>query len=257
MKFILYLIKTNWDLIRQALNKKKTENGLKNVIAGINKLTVVKSGPFVGMRYPKALAYGSSFFPKILGTYEKEIQDYIAALKDRSYDTVIDIGCAEGYYAVGLKKMFPNAKVYAIDINANARKFCKEMAKLNNCLHDFTIAPSADHSFLKSIVTNNTLIVSDCEGYEAILFNSNNYDEFSRCDLIIETHDFIDPSISVNLEQRFSKTHSVVVVQSLDDNLKAKYYQTSEIKDLDFQKKKYLLSENRPQTMEWLICQKN
>jgi len=38
---------------------------------------IVLDGPFKGMIYPKNESFGSAFFPKILGTYEKEISSVI------------------------------------------------------------------------------------------------------------------------------------------------------------------------------------
>lgn len=257
MKFISYLVQTNLKLIKQAWEKKKIEAALQNVINDAKAQSVVKAGPFSGTVYPQALAYGSSFFPKIFGTYEAELQPHILALTENRYDTIIDIGCAEGYYAVGLKRMFPAANVFAADINKEARAFCRQMAEVNNCAGGFSVVGAVDPSSLEKLITGNTLIVSDCEGYEAVLFGRESKGDFSRCDLIIETHDFIDPSISTELEKRLSKTHRVISVQSLDDNLKAKYYRIPGLDNLNFGEKKFLLSEHRPQTMEWLICKKN
>src|SRR3990172_3223867 len=62
----------------------------------------VASGPFQGMRYV-GKAVESAFFPKLMGTYEKELHGIwyrqIAAASSR---WVVNIGAAEGYYAVGL-----------------------------------------------------------------------------------------------------------------------------------------------------------
>jgi methylase of polypeptide subunit release factors len=44
----------------------------------------------------------------------------------------LDIGCAEGYYAVGLGLMFPKSKIIAYDIIEKARKLCRKMAEFNN-----------------------------------------------------------------------------------------------------------------------------
>jgi hypothetical protein len=56
----------------------------------------VMSGPFQGIRYTRR-AQGSSISPKIVGTYEKELYDVIRSIQADGFDTVIDIGAAEGY----------------------------------------------------------------------------------------------------------------------------------------------------------------
>jgi hypothetical protein len=53
-------------------------------------------------------AVGSALIPKLLGCYEAELHGVIACALNTTYDTIIDIGCAEGYYAVGLALHFPD-----------------------------------------------------------------------------------------------------------------------------------------------------
>src|SRR5687768_17261507 len=61
----------------------------------------VLTGPFAGMKYPYA-SNGSAVFPKLLGTYESEISELFRYERLKRYRTFIDIGCAEGYYLVGV-----------------------------------------------------------------------------------------------------------------------------------------------------------
>lgn len=61
------------------------------------------SGPFRGLFYVGE-SVGSSYFPKILGIYEKELHGILEANKLDSFDKIIVIGAGEGYYAVGLAK---------------------------------------------------------------------------------------------------------------------------------------------------------
>src|ERR1700749_2885028 len=61
----------------------------------------VKHGPFTGMVYPTKATRNRHVIPKLLGTYEQELHGTIETIKGRKYDVVIDIGGAEGYYAVG------------------------------------------------------------------------------------------------------------------------------------------------------------
>src|SRR4051812_47368421 len=63
---------------------------------------MVASGPFRGMRYT---ACAAGVAPKVLGTYERELHDWIVGLSSRGYECVVNVGCAEGYYAVGLARL--------------------------------------------------------------------------------------------------------------------------------------------------------
>jgi hypothetical protein len=83
----------------------------------------VLNGPFAGMQYPHFVSHGSAIWPKLLGTYESELTNAILAKKNIDYSSIVGIGCAEGYYAVGLGKMF-QTKVYAFDTNKKALRDC-------------------------------------------------------------------------------------------------------------------------------------
>ena len=61
----------------------------------------VAAGPFAGMRYITR-SCGSKLAPKVIGCYERELHPAIENAIRGDYQRIIDIGCAEGYYAVGL-----------------------------------------------------------------------------------------------------------------------------------------------------------
>src|SRR5277367_5483480 len=75
---------------------------------------VVRNGPFSGMIYPREAALNRHSIPKLLGTYEMELHPVLDLVAKRHYDCVIDIGSAEGYYAVGLARLLM-VPVYAYD----------------------------------------------------------------------------------------------------------------------------------------------
>ena len=80
------------------LERQESAELLKKLFA--NK--VVLTGIFKGLKYPELTAYGSALYPKLIGSYEKELCPTLARLLEKNYSEIIDTGCAEGYYAVGL-----------------------------------------------------------------------------------------------------------------------------------------------------------
>src|SRR5207302_4139553 len=72
--------------------------------------TRVQGGPFAGMEFVSRSAEGC-LLPKLLGCYEAELHGFLARLPEIAYETVLNIGCAEGYYAVGIKRLLPSARV--------------------------------------------------------------------------------------------------------------------------------------------------
>jgi hypothetical protein len=214
----------------------------------------VAHGPFQGMRYAAAESHGSMLLPKLLGSYESELHPVLNKLFGNDYSAIVDIGCAEGYYAVGLAQRFPRANVYAFDTSAKARELCAEMAKLNRVESRIHIGSFCDDAALRAIpLGRRALIVSDCEGYEKVLFSNELAGFLANHDLIIEAHDFIDIEISPSLRNIFSETHQVESISSIDDIEKAHTYQYPELDTYSASERHAILSERRPGIMKWLV----
>jgi hypothetical protein len=64
---------------------------------------VVLAGPFKGMRYLQEFTFGP-IAPRWLGTYEPQLHPFLQRMSKVNYEKFVDIGAAEGYYAVGVKR---------------------------------------------------------------------------------------------------------------------------------------------------------
>jgi hypothetical protein len=222
-----------------------------------NSLTV-KNGPFKGMIYPEYNSSGSALIPKLLGSYERELHTNLLELCKNDYQTIINIGCGEGYYAIGLGLLKPNATIIAYDINAQARALCNKMAELNGIENRVSVKENFNIQDLKNIEKEKSvLIICDCEGFEKNIFTIENLDAYVNCDIIIETHDFIDIEISSYIKKLFKETHLLNSIYSIDDIQKALTYNYKELEHLTLIEKKNYLSENRPIIMEWIVCKIN
>jgi len=221
-------------------------------IKDISPKLIVKHGVFKGMKYPEEKSIGSSLIPKLLGSYEKEIESALEQVCSREYTEIVDIGCAEGYYAVGLAMRINSAKVFAFDTDDEAIRLCNRMARLNGVSERVLTGSFCDAATLQSIpYTKKALIISDCEGYEKELFTKESVSALSAHDLIIETHDFIDIEISSYIRELFEETHTIEVYQSIDDIKKAQTYEYEELDGFDLAQRKIILAEWRPAIMEW------
>ena len=171
------------------------------------------------------------------------------------YSDIVDIGCAEGYYAVCLSMVIPNSNICAYDVSNVARKQCREMFTLNSIDKSrYSIGEFCDSDRLTSLkLGEKVLIVSDCEGYEKTLFNFKVKDKLSCHDLLIEAHDCIDIEISTYLGQLFESTHNITIVEIVDEIQKAKRDAFSEISHLNLDEKRIVLGERRSSIMEWLF----
>ncbi len=207
---------------------------------------VVQGGPFAGMQYVKQSA-GSSLLPKLLGCYEAELHETISAIIKSEYKTIIDIGCAEGYYAVGLAVRVPGVRVLAFDTDPRARELCLEMAKVNGVTGRVLVEGECNHERLSALIDDRTLIICDCEGCELHLLDPTVVPGLTSCDLLVELHDFIDRSISPTLVSRFAETHDVSMIdtQERDPTL---YDALRSFSDWD---QRVAVAEFREEEMQW------
>lgn len=219
---------------------------------------VVREGLFSGMRYSSPHSHGSTFLPKILGTYELEIASIINGWKDLNFPIIIDIGCAEGYYAVGLARVFPESLVYAFDIAEEARAMCREMIDANEVGGRVQLEGECQKKHLQSIdLKFGGLVVSDCEGFEAALFDETIAEHMNRCHAIIEIHDHPEDK-NVRMRQlvaAFSKTHTLRIVNSVDDIQKVHFYKSDCVSQYDPIEREVAFGEGRPWIMHWLVAE--
>lgn len=207
---------------------------------------IIQSGPFAGMRYVSEPG-GGAFYPKLLGSYEAELHGVLARVLETQYQEVVNIGCGEGYYAVGLALCLPDTRVHAFDTNAQAQRLCAELARLNGVAQRVVVAGTCSHQQLRKITKRRTLIVCDCEGCELDLLQPEIVPRLSRCDLLVELHDFINRTISRTIMERFAATHDITLVSSVARDPLA-YPSLSALSPDD---RLAAVAEGRPQTMQW------
>lgn len=229
----------------------------------------VKHGPFTGLKYPdtsivrgtlKNVSYAEinsvcgNLFPKLIGSYERELYPIIDSITGNTYSEIVNIGCAEGFYAVGLALKFPEAKIYAYDIKLKAQQHCQLLAQLNHCEQRIQVHDVCSPETLLSIpITEKGLIVCDCEGYEIELFTKPVIPHLKHSDVLIELHDFVDMNISDMIKQVFSDTHNFTMIKSIDDLEKARTYPITELKEYHLNDRRELLRENRTCIMDWIF----
>lgn len=249
---IFYRFKFEKDLIE--IEKRNEEYRKKEELLKLrfSDLTV-QNGPFKGMRYPAFIAHGSSMFPKLLGTYESELHPLINKLLENKYEHIMDIGCAEGYYAVGMAVNMPRSKIIAYDINSQAVAACKKMAGLN-AAHNLTFGDFCSPQTLKTFdFGSHSLIICDCEGYELDLFNEENISNLKNCDILIELHDLYNEKISYHIDCLFSQTHQLEYIYS--ENTFKRFAQLKHINAYTEDEIKTFFTE-RNGIMQWVYISK-
>jgi len=215
----------------------------------------VRNGVFKGLRYLEQRSFENTLVPKLLGSYEQELRHVLERICLTNYSEILNIGCAEGYYAVGLAMRIPGARVHAFDTSEAARRACGEMARQNGVSARVTIGSTCDVDALCAFpFTGRGLALSDCEGAEKDLFTSDAVRTLARHDILVEVHDCIDIEISTQLRSAFAATHDIEVVRSVDDITKAHEYSYPELEAFDLATRRRLLAEHRPTVMEWFFA---
>jgi hypothetical protein len=172
----------------------------------------VYSGIFEGMEYVDKAAEGC-LVPRLLGCYESELHDDFRRFAEEGVDTVVDIGCAEGYYAVGLARMMPKATVHAFDIEEKARVACAELARRNGVEDRVLIQGEFVGEMFERFVDQRTLVIIDAEGFEDDLMKPDLYPALKRLNIIMETHPGFKPGVVRRMLKRFSPTHEIIIRQ--------------------------------------------
>lgn len=214
---------------------------------------VVQEGPFKGMQYVD-MAVGSSYLHKLIGSYEAILHPYIKSLEGKHFDTVLDIGSAEGYYLVGFGKMFKDAQLVGFELEEKGRELNRELYNINSLTNKLTLLGEATKENVTSFITKDTLLICDCEGAEVDILDPANAPQFKDVKTaIIELHDFIRPNAREILKGRFQNTHTIKIIQFALANPQDFPF----LKTVTDEKDLYELRRERGcQEQEWMILER-
>ncbi len=147
---------------------------------------VVQFGPFKGVMLKNEKTWpDEALSPMLLGCHEEELhgvlEEEIARLSLLPNPKIVNVGCAEGYYAVGLASRLPKATVWVIDINDEALKLAAANAAANGC--DIVVGDAIENVFKAP-----DLVVMDCEGAESTYLDHERFPGLLKATIIVEVH---------------------------------------------------------------------
>ena len=173
----------------------------------------VRSGPFAGMRYPEeALGRASVLGAKLLGTYEQELAPTIEALIRERFQTILNVGAGEGYYAVGFALRSPESLIRGYEIDGWQRRLCGRVASANGVAGRVVIEEACRLERLADDALGRVLILCDCEGCELELLQPDRHPLLRTATLLIELHDSVDPTMTSQILSRFARTHDAEII---------------------------------------------
>ena len=148
---------------------------------------------------------------KILGQYEVELHPIILAMVDLSPDVVINVGCGDGYYAVGLARLLPQARVLARDTDDNRLRVTAVNAERNAVSDRVIIGGGITFDELQGMLekAERPALLIDAEGAERELLNPAMVKALTRTFMLVEVHDDFATDASLILAERFGNTHTI------------------------------------------------
>ena len=173
--------------------------------------TVVMQGPLSGMEFMPQSAEGCHI-AKLLGCYEQPLHPFIEEAIVNAYPTILNIGCAEGYYAVGMARRMPSTQVLAFDLNPKAQEVCAALAQKNAVSDRVKVGALFKPEDFEAYGGQKVLVLCDIEGAEKDLLNPEVAPALKGMDLIVESHECLLPSITQTLINRFKESHEITVV---------------------------------------------
>ena len=235
---------------RRMIETQARELGLDKLAREVALATgsAVAAGPFTGMKLDYELLPVCTS-PKFMGTYEKELHSVIERAIQLGPRYILNVGCAEGFYAVGLAIRLNNAHVYAADADPKALSATIKNAALNNVsdrVHQAGIVKP--RGFNKYLRADASLLVMDCEGAEFDLLDPRNDPILSRTNILVEIHP--EHGEKWEIIRRFVQTHYITEIRSTVRT--ASDFAASPIKGVDLLK---AVDEWRIDGQSWLFLE--
>jgi|694.fasta_scaffold04366_16 hypothetical protein len=214
-------------------------------------------GHFVKMRLPKTSFWNSIDHPSILlGLYEREVLDVIVDLCiNKNKNLFINIGAADGYFAVGLLKNSFVDKSICYELTKEGRDSIKLNCELNHIDNSKIIirgkACPGFHIDLPDDLTS-AIILIDIEGFEFELLTQDALRSIMDAIIIIELHPHMNlngEAELLNLIKRAEKLYNVNFISPGFRNP----HEFSELNNFSDNDKWLLCSEGRAVRMDWMV----
>jgi hypothetical protein len=174
--------------------------------------TKVLQGPLAGMEFIERSAEGCHI-AKLLGCYEQPLQPHIQKALSGHYTKIINIGCAEGYYAVGFARAVPGLISLAFDTDTNAQNSCRQLSEKNGVSDRVTIGGLFSPDDFAKFENEAALVFCDIEGAEEELLDPDVAPALRKLDIIVESHECLRPGITQKLLSRFEATHTIELIE--------------------------------------------
>jgi len=253
----------SWTISRILLRALKQPNEIqraKNKV--LNKLILehgyqVAYGTFKGMKLSKNIYWAKDdLITHILGVYEEHILKKLIEFSKKGNYPFIDIGAADGYFAIGMAFSETFKKIYAFEIEEGGRNSLNKNIENNFCKDKVVIDIEANFETLQEIINKNksAVILIDIEGSEFDLLDDKLLKLLSNCYIVCELH----PALSVNgLEKQNMLINNAKAFFDVSIIQRESYCPNkfSELNEFTDEERLIAFGEGRENNMNWLILE--
>ena len=211
---------------------------------------IVQYGIFKNLKMNHDISWGrGDIASKIYGFYENKIQQ---KLKDINNPILIDIGAADGFFAIGSLKSKICEFCYAFEETKKSRENLSKTAKINNVQKKLSIIGKVtkDNFFTllpSKINFSEVTILCDIEGGEFDFFSDEILATTRYSNIIIEIHKNHNKNLEIDLLERVKKYFDVSIIIDNDKNFES----VSELHALNDIDRNLICSEGRSYIGKW------
>ena len=214
----------------------------------------VKYGPFKGLRLTHNPWWGQlDLGSQCLGLYEKEILKFIENIEDGQFTNFIDIGAADGYYAVGILSTGKIQRSICFEKTDKGREAIFTNWKNNGAIGQLVVKAKANFESIATLTEHDlerSLILIDIEGGEFELLNNDTIHKFRYSKILLEIHNWVTDfeekykNLLISLDEFFCIKIIKRVDRQVDNYM--------ELRDFTDDNRLLLISERRPCLMRFL-----
>lgn len=214
----------------------------------------VAHGPFKGLELDSVPGWGKSDLSSmLLGCYEVEVLEALHAHEWAARSHFVDIGAADGYYAVGCLRNGRFRTADCFELTEVGRETIARNAERNGVADRLRIFGAADATFLAQLEGtdwSDSVVLCDIEGAELTLLDEACLNAMQGAMIIIEIHNWIADfwPLYTALLERASHYYSLRFLESSA----LPTHDLPELRGMPDDNRMLMLSGGRPNVMRFL-----
>jgi hypothetical protein len=216
----------------------------------------VLRGPFAGMRYPLDFVPRQLFpGPYQAGSFECELDLIIGEIVASEPEVLVNVGSAQGYYAIGLGRAVWKMSVIAYEADPAMRAAARRIALLNE------VEPRLDSRGLCTISElaglgprledRSVCLLMDCEGGESVLVDPDQVEWLAAALILVELHPESHGELAADLAGRLAATHRTTLIRG-EPRWASRFPELWWVRGLRDIDRELIVAEYRQGIQEWL-----